>query len=288
MKALLEGSKLLGAYEAQFRAANEVSLVMPLVTTRGIRLLRTSIHDLLKRSGTLKILLGLDMFTDPAAVQRLLDISDRFPGRCSLRCFESSPPSILHAKMAIFEGKGRRAAIVGSSNFTSGGFVKNYEASLLTKRREPVESLKAYFTELFSGNHAVDVDRTWLRSYRQWRKTAKKLLSLRRKLQRKRPHHLVKKARPALATLVGKRLAFTGTIRGWPRERRLYPEVRRLGGEIANRAKSMASADALIKGNILDRESTKKIKAAEDRGIPTLSVEHFFRLRDKAAGRKRQ
>lgn len=75
---------------------------------------------------------------------------------------------------------------------------------------------------------------------------------------------------------------FTGGIKGWPRERLLYPEVRRLGGKVGARESALAKADWLVHGDSLSKgESTVKIKGAHARGVPIISEEDFMWARDK-------
>jgi HKD family nuclease len=288
MKALLYKNEIRESFAKEIRLADTVSLIMPLVSVGGIRFLEESLEEHLQGGGKLQILLGLDMFTDPEAIQLLMTTARQYP-QFLLKRFVSPEGCILHAKVAIFESSARQTAILGSSNFTIGGLEKNFEASLVTTESPVVRSIADYFDQLFSGGRVRDVNLQWLKTYREWWKAAKKVVAqqrrLRRKLQDQRRNTMRVNAPGGIA---GKRVAFTGKIQDWPRKQRLYPEVQRLGAEIAERANSMASVSMLFQGDILDRDSTRKIETAKARGIPIYSQDEFFQLRDKARKKRRR
>ncbi len=105
-------------------------------------------HDLVlaaaKAGKTVRLLIGLNAATSPAAVSAVVDVpnlqvrflTDRF-----------------HAKVYLFDG----VALLGSSNLTDGGLIQNREAVVSLDREEDfeaVEEVRALFVELWE---AADV-----------------------------------------------------------------------------------------------------------------------------------
>jgi NAD-dependent DNA ligase len=170
-----------------------------------------------------------------------------------------------------------QAALVGSSNVTRGGLIDNYEANVLVIEHSGLRELVRFFEELFDGGHATAVTKRWLDQYRRaW---------TRREQLRKAEESIRQKVRKIGRTdraksprrIKGKTIAFTGRIRDWPRERVLYPRVRRLGGDIVLRANGLGRADYLVHADLLGaNESTLKLKEARARGVPVISEEEFF------------
>jgi HKD family nuclease len=69
------------------------------------------------------VLIGLDFCsTDPALIQRLVDVPNAFVTKNRPGCF--------HPKIFYFETGAKAEAIVGSANFTGGGLVSNLEAGV--------------------------------------------------------------------------------------------------------------------------------------------------------------
>ena len=71
--------------------------------------------------------------------------------------------------------------------------------------------------------------------------------------------------------------AFTGAIKDWPRVRKLYPLIRRNGGEVVHRAGGLRKAHCLVHGDIYgSRKTTQKLGFARKNGIPVISEDAFF------------
>ncbi len=282
IKALLYENELQDQYRKSLRGTAEFSLGMALITTSGLGKHADALIAILKRGGHGRILVGIDLPTDPDAIQTLCDWTEEFEGRLQLRVFQSTGNSIFHPKLSLFKSaKGQWSAIVGSANLTHGGLVENYEASLFVDDRVAVARLLEFFDENFKGGHSRQVDAKWLQRYRvvfQARQGAMKAL----KRAREKARHL--RAKPPQSKPIPKRVrgytfAFTGRITDWPREAELYPYVRKLGGDIADRPKSMGRTDCLVHGNILGgRKSTLKLDAATRFDIPIITHEEFFKL----------
>jgi len=282
VKALLYESELLKQFHVCLRSSSEFSIGMALITISGLEAISEALDDCLGNGGCGRILVGIDMPTDPDAIQKLCDWRDKFKTQLQLRVFESTGSSIFHPKLSIFRtSKGRWSAIVGSANLTLGGLNENYEASLFIDDRPAVRGLLDFFNENFKGGHARKIDLSWLQKYRavfRWRqkvnRASRRAREKARRLRAKPPQ-----SKPIPPRIRGYTFAFTGKIADWPREARLYPLVRKLGGDIAERASSMGSAHCLVHGNILGgRKSTLKLDAAVAGDIPVVTDEDFFRI----------
>jgi HKD family nuclease len=281
-KTLLYENEHLTQFNASLRDATEFSIGMALITLRGLNAIADSLGTCLERGSHGRVLIGIDMPTHPDAIQKLCDYRTTFKTQLELPVFESTGASIFHPKLSIFRSaRGRLSAIVGSANLTNGGLSENYEASVFVEDDRAVHSLLEFFNENFKGSHARKIDPAWLVKYREvYRRRDKALRALKlmrdktRRLRAKRPQ-----STPAPPRVRGHTFAFTGTISGWPRDRELYPLVRRLGGDVADKAGSMGRANCLVHGNILGgAKSTRKLEVAERRQLPVITDEEFFKI----------
>ena len=94
--------------------------------------------------------MGTDSITDPAAVERLIEISTARP-RLDVRAFMSPTSSLFHPKMAWFEHDTHLSLIVGSGNLTTGGLRSNWEAFVVLKlkdqeRNEALAEIEGFLT----------------------------------------------------------------------------------------------------------------------------------------------
>jgi HKD family nuclease len=289
MKTLLYENQTIKAYQDALTASDEVSLAFALVTKGGLGLLKTEIQKLLKRGGTLKFLVGVDMASDPEAIEWLHHVQRKHAETFALKVFQSGDGGIFHPKFGIFTGsRDRRSAILGSSNLTGGGMVKNLEVNLFLDDASSIKDLDQYFYELFEGGRARPVSDTWLETYSKHWTNLKKVEEAKKALRAKlpRPQTTVHgKNAPIPNRIRGFKFAFTGKIEGYPRDLVLFPLVEKLGGTIALRYDSMASADALVHGNVMGgSETTKKLEEAKLRNIPVISEDEFF----KAVAKEKQ
>jgi HKD family nuclease len=279
MKALLYESEVLDAFRRELNEAAEAHLAFALISASGLKLLGKQMLRFLKGGGTMRVLVGTDLPTDPDAIEQLCAFQQRFKGRFEVKRFQSRERRTFHPKLAVFvHASGKRRAILGSSNLTSGGFGENFEANLLVDDAASTRKLADYFDELFEGARARQISGKWLESYRRLWLEAKRLKQARRRYRQKiRGIRKEPRESPIPKRIRDLKFAFTGMIRKWPRETKLYPKVEEYGGRIAKKANSMAKADALVHGDILGgRKSTLKIKAARRRNIPIITEEEFF------------
>ena len=79
VKALLDESQLLESLVSALRRAQSFQAATALVTRGGLGLLINQITACLKRGGSGEILIGVDVLTEPEAIQSLLSLQRRYP-----------------------------------------------------------------------------------------------------------------------------------------------------------------------------------------------------------------
>jgi HKD family nuclease len=288
-RALIYENELLEQLTESFDHARDFALAFALITVEGLNHVIEHLRSCLQRGATGRILIGVDLPTEPAAIEGL----DRMQRECNslkVRVFWPSRKRVFHPKLSIFcSEQGKWSAIVGSANLTNRAMVANYEVSLFVDDQGPVRSCREFFEECFHGGHARIIDGPWLDQYRQnfrLRLQAERALE-RARLRVLRQRATRRHARSLPKRIRGHRFAFTGKIDDWPRDDRLYPFVRRHGGEIAYKAGSLESADCLVHGQILGgRKTTRKLAAAEKHQVPIISDEEFFEIAKREKRKK--
>jgi HKD family nuclease len=278
MKALQSEGDLIRQFQTELARASKFSFGMALVTKSGLDLILSSIEHCLESGGRGKVLFGVDLPTEPDAIQILCEIETKYKRTFELRRFQPGK-KFFHPKLSIFSGKtGEETAIVGSSNLTEGGLSLNHETNLVIDDRSVVRQLIDYFDEHFEGAHAKAVDHFWLSQCRDlWAK--RKKAEKRQRQLRDVARTLGKPPADIPSRLRGHVFAFTGGIADWPRDHKLYPYVTKHGGHVAKSAGSMAGAECLVHAEILGgRKTTKKLVRARERNIPIITEEQFFKL----------
>jgi HKD family nuclease len=283
MRAFLSEADTLAEIRGCCRRATRIRVATGLITRNGLNLIEGDLEKFLARGGEIQVLAGTDMATDPEAIEALLKLQEQYSHRVTIRRFASDSAQIFHPKVWIFSFRsGPGAAIVGSSNLTSGGLGCNLEANVRLDGAGLVRELEGFFDELFEGGRAKDIGETWLDSYRLlWKQQRAVRMKLDR-LQRKAKG--IRTRRP-VTTMVPTRIrehsfAFTGRIAGWLREAKLYPTIRRYGGTVKEYA-GLNKAECLVHGDIPGgKDSTRKLRAARRDGIEVISQSEFFRILD--------
>lgn len=138
--------------------AKKVQIAVAFLKMSGLNLFFSSIEKALKRGATVQIAAGLDFTqTDPQALKKLKRLSVTYP---AFELFISNPnrATVFHPKVYFFKlDEGTAAAIVGSANFTNGGFVQNEEASIFLEGEISAfsDSFFNYFETLISSEAIV-------------------------------------------------------------------------------------------------------------------------------------
>ena len=281
IRPLLYERELVTRVQRELNSARMFRIATAMVSPAGVDELYLSLERCLERGGSGRILIGVDLPSDPHAIERLRKLATEHSGRLELKYFRPMKTRIFHPKLFIFgNGASSSSAIVGSSNLTGGGLTENHEANVWVRTSNAVNDLTEYFDEHFEGAYSSIVTREWLADYRDdWllrRKLFDRLEKLRRRGQ-SRSHRNVQKSRFP-KRIKDTLLAFTGGIRDWPRKPRLYPLVRRLGGWPVE-VESVSRADGLIHAEFSGgRKTTRKLRSARKFQIPIMTEEDFWGL----------
>lgn len=86
-----------------------------------------------------------------------------------------------HPKLYFFKSKNNYALLMGSSNFTYGGFYQNVESNILLEGKDVQEKIKTYLGEIklmVDGLKSFIPDNKWLNEYRKKYKTRQAKLKL--------------------------------------------------------------------------------------------------------------
>jgi HKD family nuclease len=284
IKPLLYEQQLVNQIHKELVGSQRFQIATAMVSMAGVARLDRSIHLCMAKGGRGKILIGVDLPSDPSAIDRLLEIATEYPEQLELKYFCPLRNRIFHPKFFLFRGKtGKACAIIGSSNLTDGGLAENYEANVWVGSSLIANQLGEYFDEHFEGAYSSWVTAEWIADYREEWSRRKKLLDRIRRLRQK--SQAIARKRVAKSDfpkrIKGYRLAFTGGIPEWPRHSRLYPLVKRLGGELVE-AEQISNANCLIHAELMGgRKTTRKLRGARRFSIPIITEEDFWSLIQK-------
>ena len=290
IEPLLYERQLVTRIQKELGSAREFKIATAMVSQAGMKWLSQSLERCMDKGGNGRILIGVDLPSDPNAIEELDDRAAEYPGQLKLKYFRPLKNRIFHPKLFLFtKSNGRVSAIIGSSNLTGGGLAENYEANILVQSGAITDELVEYFDEHFEGAYSSDVTSEWIADYRrEWLKR-KKLIERLRKLREKtqvaarrkvRNLHLPKRIK-------GYHIAFTGGIPDWPRKK-LYPFVERLGGHIVE-AERISNANYLIHAEMMNgRKSTRKLRGAHHFKIPIITEEEFWSLVSKEKSQRKK
>lgn len=281
IRPLLYERQLVTKIQRELASAQQFQVATAMVSVAGVEWIYRSIEQCMEKGGSGRILFGIDLPSDPKAVERLREIATEYPRQLELKYFRPLKNRIFHPKLFLFRTRsGKTSAILGSSNLTGGGLTENYEANVWVQSSTVANELADYFDEHFEGAYSSRVTPEWIVSYRKEWLQRKKLLDRLRRLRQKsqaiaRKH--IGKSYTA-KRIEGYRLAFTGGILDWPRTHRLYPLVKRLGGMIVE-AEQISNANLLVQTERMGgRKTTRKLRGARHFHIPIITEEDFWAL----------
>lgn len=130
--SFLESPQILDQVKTLLTSSEEVDLAVAFLKDSGYREIRRDIINFIRNEKSLKLIVGLASYciTDPEPLDDLLKIRENLNARRRLLLKYYSNPQ-FHPKLLIFKEQHRICAIVGSSNFTAGGWGGNLEANIL-------------------------------------------------------------------------------------------------------------------------------------------------------------
>jgi HKD family nuclease len=280
--------QLLAALLRELRSAAQFDIAVALVTMTGLPLLLEATRHCLANGGRGRFLVGIDLPSHPDALMALMELENEFPKKFEVKYFRSPAAKWFHPKFYIFHPRrGRGRALVGSSNISAGGLENNYEASFWSDDQAAVSRLAVYFDEMHDGGHARQITSYWLEGYRQlWEERAREQQAAERIREKVRSLPQTPRGLKVPKRIRGNKFVFTGGIAEWPRERKLYPRLRKLGAKIGTTASGLSPDACLVHANRLSgKKATIKLKIARQRGIPIISEEEFLGMLNATKGR---
>ncbi len=131
------------------------------LTNSGFYILADYIIDFLELGGSIRMLVDLESgFTDYNSILEFATIK----GNCKCKVFirdEKVKIGQFHPKLYIFKRDYQIRAIVGSSNFTSGGMIYNYEANISVDESrintKCLRNIYAYFERIWNYPYSLPV-----------------------------------------------------------------------------------------------------------------------------------
>lgn len=113
----------------QIETAKEIKIAVAYLKTGGYTALSSGITNFLEKGGRLEIVLGLADYgiTDSLPLKKLLALKKKFGKHLNLLFICNRR---FHPKLFIFKNNKKATILIGSSNFTGGGFGGNIEANV--------------------------------------------------------------------------------------------------------------------------------------------------------------
>jgi HKD family nuclease len=126
-----------------------VDLAVAFVNDLGVALLYDTLVAVLRRKAPVRVLVSLDMnITSPTALQKLKRL-EGYQG-FELRCFAKNDGfDMLHGKFLVVRNGGTPHVVVGSSNLTGGGYLRNAELNVLLRDQDVATATQDYFDKLW-------------------------------------------------------------------------------------------------------------------------------------------
>ena len=113
-----------------FRVSEEVFIAVAFFKKSGFDLISKDFNKSLERGTKITFVCGLDFYqTEPDALRAIYSLTQKYD-KCKLLIQEQDNKSTFHPKLYCFRKGGKRTIIIGSANFTKGGFESNYELSI--------------------------------------------------------------------------------------------------------------------------------------------------------------
>lgn len=126
--------------------AEDVRLAVAFVSSDGLAQIRPSIQTALTAEASVEFLVGMDLrATEPEAIRELYALCSQTP-RATLLCFvPKEVASLYHPKMYLARDKRTATAIIGSSNLTRRGLLRNIEANVVIQDEVSAEIISEIY-----------------------------------------------------------------------------------------------------------------------------------------------
>jgi HKD family nuclease len=133
--------KLAYDLSAEIKTAEEIYVAVALMNSSGLRF----ILDNLQKTCRQNYLVGIDLPTDPKALEKLSEL--QLKSDINVRLY--SDKEYFHPKLYLIKQKDCYSAFIGSANCTNGGLFENVELSIFTKDQKVCSELLNWFNEYF-------------------------------------------------------------------------------------------------------------------------------------------
>ena len=159
---------VLSTLEVEFQHCDSFDISVAFVTNSGVTVLMNTLLDLERCHIPGRMLVSTYLwFNDPDAIARLAEFTN-----IELRVYEGA----LHSKGYLFDARGMRTLIIGSSNLTQEALLANSEWNLLVRSYEQgsiCDATKREFQRLWDSASTKQVTPEWLEGYQEgWQRAA--------------------------------------------------------------------------------------------------------------------
>ena len=168
-----------------FSKNSQIDIAVAFLKSSGLDLVEKELKAALKRRARVNLIVGLDFgFSEYAALNNLLHLFDKYKN--AKLYFAQGSKGVFHSKMYLFNNKKYATIIVGSPNFTKGGFLENIECSLKVEgsvnSRLYKDSIKLY-ENLLKSKEVFEASSLTLEKYKPFQKSQSDIRN--KKLQQK-------------------------------------------------------------------------------------------------------
>lgn len=151
----LESGEVLATIKNLMLQCNQIDMAVAFLKESGYQSIRSTLVEFLKHGNSVRIIVGLSGYciTDPEPLEDLLAVKDTLKQKRLLRLKYYSNTQ-FHPKILILRQNNIIHAIVGSSNFTQGGWGGNVEANVLiegTLADQVIKDIVLFFNKLWNG-----------------------------------------------------------------------------------------------------------------------------------------
>jgi HKD family nuclease len=137
----------LNTFKELISKSEKILIAVAFLTESGLNLIQYDLETALKRGIDVKIFCGLNFYhTDPDALRKIFKLFEKYQNG-KLYLYDSDN-KIFHPKLYCFVSQESVYILIGSANFTSGGFQGNIEASLLVGATKDSDTYSKLFSFL--------------------------------------------------------------------------------------------------------------------------------------------
>lgn len=152
--------------EALFEDAQRFECMVAFAKMSGWRDIKAPLEKALSEGMKARLAVGLNFYhTDPDLLLALFRLGDKH--KHQLKLYLSDSQYTFHPKIYAFESSDVCKVVVGSANFTQGGLVENYEASVLIDdpRGAMMEQITGHFDHLIENDEIVLATKQRIEAY---------------------------------------------------------------------------------------------------------------------------